>query len=456
MGSGLFNSNYIELENYEEEEEHENYFLNNEEEEENDNNQNEENNNDIESEIQNKKPKYNFYLNKSFLASSEIEEDDKYKLKQIFAIKRINLIIKKTREFLDRKYQRKSSLEDLKFLLKKNPTFSKAKSKTIFLNSNNYDLNNVENLTTKKNLFSYNNIVNKEINENEQKNIKLIRRTLYTSSSKLRKAKEGFHVIKLGENSRLLGKYSSNNRIYYTKTFFDNNDILKLYSDVTMSKNYGIYYYYKIGCVYEGYWENNTKTDIGIEKRWDGTKYEGQYVNGKKNGIGIYTWKDNSIYFGEWLNNNINGYGVFKNCDKSKYQGEFILNKRNGYGELIKYKTGTFYFGHWSNNKKKGFGVEFTPRNNGNNKIYIGFWNGKYRHGFGIVLNKNKKNDNIYGLWKDNKNTKSFKTLIEFKNKISTSGFSNYIPFFNKTYEEYEEIIKTMVDSSEFYRNYFS
>ena len=455
MGTDLLKSNYIEEEDDDYEvKENENYFINNEEE--NENNQNEEIDSSsikLQEPEPKKKRRYNFYLNKPFLVSSEIEEETKYKIKQIYAINRINFIIKKTREFLNKKYQKKNSVENLKNLLLKNPKMTKFKTSPLIQSDND---NNDQNIAPKikKNIFSYNNIVNKEINESEQKNIKLIRRTLYTSSSKLKKVREGVHILKLGENSHLIGKYSTNKRIYYTKTYFENNDILKLYSDVTQIKNYGIYYYYKIGCIYEGYWENNMKTDIGIEKRWDGTKYEGEYKDGKKNGIGIYIWEDNSIYFGEWLNNNIQGYGVFKNGDKSKYQGEFLLNKRNGYGELIKYKNGNFFFGNWSNNKKKGFGVEFSPRSNGNNKIYIGFWNGKYRHGLGIVLNKNKTKNNIFGLWKDNKNTKNFKTLSEFLKKISSAGFSNYIPFFTKPYEEYEEIIKAMVDSSEYIRNY--
>jgi hypothetical protein len=80
------------------------------------------------------------------------------------------------------------------------------------------------------------------------------------------------HDIKLGENSHLISKYSTNKKIYYSKAYFDNNDLLKSYIDVTKTKNYGVYFYYKIGCIYEGFWENNMKTDIdiGIEKRWDG------------------------------------------------------------------------------------------------------------------------------------------------------------------------------------------
>ena len=55
---------------------------------------------------------------------------------------------------------------------------------------------------------------------NETKNIKLIRRTLYSNSNRLKKTKEGFHIIKLGENSKLCGKYSTNKKIYYIKNIF--------------------------------------------------------------------------------------------------------------------------------------------------------------------------------------------------------------------------------------------
>ena len=439
MGNEFCSSNIIDYESvYEEDESN---FLNNEEEEEDDDNQYEDNDNFLKSKPTKKKPRFNFYLDKSFLASSDIDEYHKYRIKQIYAIKRINLIIKKTREFLDRK-NRKNSIEELKISLKKNQTFQTTNKQLNSFNSKE-DLNAFQMSSTKKNIVSYNNIINKEINEKEQNNIKLVRKTVH--SNRYKKLKEGFHKVKLGENSELYGKFSKDRKIYITKTYFDNNDRFECYND-----------YYKIGCVYEGYWENNKKADIGIEKRWDGTKYEGEYKDGKKTGIGVYLWEDGSIYFGEWLNNNIQGFGVFKNKDKSKYQGEFLLNKRNGYGELIKYKSGTFYFGYWNNNKRNGFGVEFTRRNKENCKIYVGFWKGKYRHGFGMVLNKNKDMGTIYGLWKDNRNTNLYKSLNEFKSKVSSANFSNYLAFFNKPYEEYVEIIKQMVDSSEFIRNYLN
>jgi len=63
-----------------------------------------------------------------------------------------------------------------------------------------------------------------------------------------------------------------------------------------------------------------------------------------------------------------------------------------------------------------------------------------------MILNKNYKN--IYGIWKQNKIKDLFKSKEEFDNKIN-----NYVV--NKTFEEYEEIFKQMIDSSEFISNYF-
>ena len=70
-----------------------------------------------------------------------------------------------------------------------------------------------------------------------------------------------------------------------------------------------------------------------------------------------------------------------------------------------------------------------------------------------MILNKNYKN--IYGIWKQNKIKDLFKSKEEFDNKINNYVDTHLIPFFNKTFEEYEEIFKQMIDSSEFISNYF-
>lgn len=64
------------------------------------------------------------------------------------------------------------------------------------------------------------------------------------------------------------------------------------------------------GAKYEGEWENNYKTHIGIENWPDGSYYQGCFKNGKKDGIGFYKWPNDMIYQGEWIENRIEGYVI--------------------------------------------------------------------------------------------------------------------------------------------------
>ena len=389
-----------------------------------------------------KKEKYNFYLDRDFLSNSNLDEKTKHLIKQKYAINKVNLITKHTKIFLKKKKVKKKFLK----------SFAGFLNKKVFSKTNSAPINNNDKDDLNLNVKSKSDII-KEMNDDEQKNIKLMKSSVILNSENFNKNSGSVKLVKLGADSFILTKLSHNKQIKYAKTFFGNGDIFKSYYEKNKNIHYGIYNYYKIGTIYEGYWKDDKKTGYGIEKIYDGSLYEGEFNNGKKNGIGIYYWNDNSIYFGEWLDNRCHGYGVFKNGDKSKYQGQFLFNKRDGYGELIKYNIGTFYFGFWSNNKRKGFGVEFSHRSNENSKIYIGYWNRDYRHGFGMVINKNYKI--IYGVWKKNKLKDLFKTKDEFDTKKKNYVDTYLIPFFNKNFEEYEELFKKMIDSSEFIGNYF-
>ena len=385
-----------------------------------------------------KKERYNFYLETDFLINSDLDESIKHIIRQKFAINKINLIIKHVRKFLFRKKTKKKLSKNFSFKMDGTP---------IINNTNNNNELNIKS-KSKTDLFTEDN----NINSNEQKNMKLMRKSLIMTSENFNETNDKPILNNIGD-AYIIGKISSNKRVKYIKTFFSDGDIYKSYYEKNKALQYGIYNYYKLGTIYEGYWKDDKKTGIGIEIKYDGTLYKGEFDNGKKNGTGIYYWKDNSVYFGEWQDNKCHGYGVFKNGNRSKYQGEFCYNKRNGYGELIKYDIGTFYFGYWSNNKRKGFGVEYSHRNNEKSKIYVGYWNRDHRHGYGMILNKNCKN--IYGVWKQNKAKDVFKTKEEFDIKSKDFVDKHLIPFFNKTFEEYEKIFKFMIDSSEFINNYF-
>ena len=413
MGNSLFDSNYIDI-------------CSNSEREEISMNEND----------TPKKEIYNFYLETDFLTNSDLDESIKHIIRKKFAINKINLIIKHVRKFLYRKKMKKKLSQNFSFKMDGIP----------MINNTNNELNLKS--KSKTDLF----IEDNNINNNEQKNMKLMRKSLILTSENFNEANDKPILNNIGD-AYIISKISANKRVKYIKTFFSDGDIFKSYYEKNKALQYGIYNYYKLGTIYEGYWKDDKKTGIGIELKYDGTLYKGEFDNGKKNGTGIYYWNDNSIYFGEWQDNKCHGYGVFKNGNRSKYQGEFCYNKREGYGEYIKYDIGTFYFGYWSNNKRKGFGVEYSHRDNEKSKIYVGYWNRDHRHGYGMILNKNYKN--IYGVWKQNKAKDIFKTKDEFDIKNKKYIDKHLIPFFNKTFEEYEKIFKLMIDSSEFINNYF-
>ena len=413
MGNSLFDSNYIDI-------------CSNSEREEISMNEND----------TPKKEIYNFYLETDFLTSSDLDESIKHIIRKKFAINKINLIIKHVRKFLYRKKMKKKLSQNFSFKIDGTP----------IINNTNNELNLKS--KSKTDLF----IEDNNINNNEQKNMKLMRKSLILTSENFNEANDKPILNNIGD-AYIISKISANKRVKYIKTFFSDGDIFKSYYEKNKALQYGIYNYYKLGTIYEGYWKDDKKTGIGIELKYDGTLYKGEFDKGKKNGTGIYYWNDNSIYFGEWQDNKCHGYGVFKNGNRSKYQGEFCYNKREGYGEYIKYDIGTFYFGYWSNNKRKGFGVEYSHRDNEKSKIYVGYWNRDHRHGYGMILNKNYKN--IYGVWKQNKAKDIFKTKDEFDIKNKKYNDKHLIPFFNKTFEEYEKIFKLMIDSSEFINNYF-
>lgn len=123
----------------------------------------------------------------------------------------------------------------------------------------------------------------KSDNTNNQKKNKLNKTSLILNSENFKDINDTSpKVVKIGINSYILSRLSSNGQIKYIKTFFENGDILKSYYDKQYNTHYGIYNYYKIGTIYEGYWKEDKKSGIGTEKRYDGALYEGEFKNGKK------------------------------------------------------------------------------------------------------------------------------------------------------------------------------
>ena len=380
-----------------------------------------------------KNTKHIFYLKSAKVEvpySLKLENDNpSLKLKQLYIVNRLKFLSKKIREFLIR---RRVNMTTIGSVMTTN-------------NDNGTGFNAI--LSTNKK-----NYINTDTGEIAHKNLSLINDQNHKTRQMIKyfndydgyNENDGIIYIKMADNSILKGTYCNNALNGFSLVKYNNKDTYKgeLFGD--KANGYGIYYFSRQGCAYEGIWENNYKSGIGVENWWYEAVYEGEFKNGKKNGVGTYKWKDESIYTGEWFNNNIHGYGIFLNKNKKKYKGQFVMNSLNGYGEMENLKNKSFYYGFWKENKKNGFGVELSPRKDDGDKIYSGFWDKNDRHGYGILLNKKNIDKNIFAVWKKNKISKQFYSLEEFIESIKQLGLERYLFFFERTFDEHLSIIKNI------------
>ena len=379
-----------------------------------------------------------FYINKStfeLLPNSNFYNNPYMKIKQFYIINRLKFLSKKIRQFL----------------LKRRTGLMTYATYSTNVNNNNEETNqfilrtntNQKYLNTDTGDIAFNNLAiikNKNI---KQKNIKKYFNEYGYSEN------DGLLNINYDDGTYLEGIYYNNALNGFTRIYFANKEVFKGEIFEDKAEGYGKYFFYRQGCEYEGYFENNYKSDIGIENWWHNDNYQGEFKLGKKNGIGIYKWRDESFYKGEWMNNNIHGWGIFNNKNKKIYQGHFVMGEMNGYGEMLNLKNDAFYYGYWKDNKKNDFGVEFSPRKNDKDKIYSGFWKDNERHGYGILLNKNKEEKNIMAVWKGNKVIKIFNTEQEFIQNITQNGFDKYLFFFKRSFDEHIKIIKNIKNDND-------
>ena len=380
-----------------------------------------------------------FYINKStfeLLPNSNFYNNPYMKIKQFYIINRLKFLSKKIRQFL---------------LKRRTGLMTYATYSTNVNHNNNEETNqfilrtntNQKYLNTDTGDIAFNNLAiikNKNI---KQKNIKKYFNEYGYSEN------DGILNINYDDGTYLEGIYYNNALNGFTRIYFANKEVFKGEIFEDKAEGYGKYFFYRQGCEYEGYFENNYKSDIGIENWWHNDNYQGEFKLGKKNGIGIYKWRDESFYKGEWMNNNIHGWGIFNNKNKKIYQGHFVMGEMNGYGEMLNLKNDAFYYGYWKDNKKNDFGVEFSPRKNDKDKIYSGFWKDNERHGYGILLNKNKEEKNIMAVWKGNKVIKIFNTEQEFIQNITQNGFDKYLFFFKRSFDEHIKIIKNIKNDND-------
>ena len=378
-----------------------------------------------------------FYINKStfeLLPNSNFYNNPYMKIKQFYIINRLKFLSKKIRQFL---LKRRTGL--MTYATYSTNVNNNEETNQFILRTNT----NQKYLNTDTGDIAFNNLAiikNKNI---KQKNIKKYFNEYGYSKN------DGILNINYDDGTYLEGIYYNNALNGFTRIYFANKEVFKGEIFEDKAEGYGKYFFYRQGCEYEGYWENNYKSDIGIENWWHNDSYQGEFKYGKKNGIGTYKWRDESFYKGEWMNNNIHGWGIFNSKNKKIYSGHFVMGEMNGYGEMLNLKNDGFYYGYWKDNKKNDFGVEYSPRKNGKDKIYSGFWKDNERHGYGILLNKNKEEKNIMAVWKGNKVIKIFNTELEFIQNITKNGFDKYLFFFKRSFDEHIKIIKNIKNDND-------
>ena len=95
-------------------------------------------------------------------------------------------------------------------------------------------------------------------------------------------------------------------------------------------------YYWDVGDVYKGDFEDGTRTGTGTYTWACGDIYEGDFVNGERTGSGTYTWANGDVYEGGFTDGQLNGEGSIVWASGARYTGSWENGMMDG--------EGTYYF----------------------------------------------------------------------------------------------------------------
>ena len=186
------------------------------------------------------------------------------------------------------------------------------------------------------------------------------------------------------------------------------------------------------------------KYDLFLEQNYNpNPHYVGEYNDeGKMHGIGsiktylfghVHISTDNYEYEGEFNNDTITGMGIFNWSNGDSYTGEVLNGKLHGHG-IFYYSSGCTYEGTWRNNCKHGSGIYYYASGD----TYDGEWRNETKEGKGVFRNRDQKI--IYdGEWKDDNKT-GYGTMYNTEDETKIEGyFYNGIPVNEFVYEFNQE-----------------
>ncbi len=142
---------------------------------------------------------------------------------------------------------------------------------------------------------------------------------------------------------------------------------------------------------------------------WNGNKefYYGNFYKDKKEGEGCYVWEDKYIYKGKFKNNkknDDNGFLYLDLDDKDYYNNNIYdnikpINDDEMENNFNIFNNFYYYKGSFVDDYREGKG-EILYRNQ---VKYIGFFEKSKRNGEGIEFKNGVINEEIHGIWKDDK-----------------------------------------------------
>ena len=92
--------------------------------------------------------------------------------------------------------------------------------------------------------------------------------------------------------------------------------------------------------IYQGMFDNDHQTGIGMSRDPNGTVYLGEHREGKREGKGILYFSDGRVYQGTWMNNRMHGKGQEKLPNGQSYMVFTDNGKRLEYVTIGKDQEG--------------------------------------------------------------------------------------------------------------------
>ena len=129
---------------------------------------------------------------------------------------------------------------------------------------------------------------------------------------------------------------------------------------------------------YDGEWSGGVMHGEGVMRMKDGSGYEGQFERNAMSGVGMRTWPDGATFSGQFAAGEMHGEGTYISAAGEQYEGTMVRNLREG-GGVLHTAGGDRYEGAFAKHRMSGQGVMAYA----DGGVYDGEWERSVRSGTG-------------------------------------------------------------------------